>query len=206
MKYGLKHGFLLLFCVGIISCHKPLPSETTLSSTKRPSETEAKAIIQNKAHEVLIAVKNQDFSKLASHVHPRKGVLFSPVATIGEGPNLVFSQLAISALEHNDSIKYIWGKTDNDELIQFTVKEYLEQYVFNVDFSLDKNPTYNQHNQPGTAINNVFEIYPEAIVVDYYDKGPVETDGMGWRYLRLVFEVEKEKWFLVGVVNDQWSI
>lgn len=208
LKQKMYYVSIIFFLLGTASCQKSPSSEKEIPSTeiKKYSAPEAKTIIQGKAKEVLLALKTQDFPKLASYVHPRKGVLFSPYATIGESPHLVFSQNNLSHIQHSEPIKYVWGVSDGEgESIQLTVKEYFQDYVFSRDFTLDKSPTYNQHNQPGTSINNVFEIYPEAIVVDYFDPGPPETDGMGWRYLRLVFEKENEEWFLVAVVNDQWT-
>lgn len=209
LKQKMYYVSIIFFLLGTASCQKSQSSEKEIPSVeiKKYSEPEAKTIIQEKANEVLLAIKNQDFPKLATYVHPRKGVLFSPYATIGESPYLVFSQDSISHIQHSEPIKYVWGVSDGEgESINLTVKEYFQEYVFSRDYTLDKSPTYNQHNQPGTSINNVFEIYPKAIVVGYYDKGAPEAHAMGWRALRLVFEKENNEWFLVAVVNDQWTI
>lgn len=51
------------------------------------SPEEAKKIINKRAQQVIQMVKKQDFTQLATYIHPKKGVRFSPYASVGPGPN-----------------------------------------------------------------------------------------------------------------------
>ena len=55
-------------------------------------------------------------------------------------------------------------------------------------------------------INNVNEAYPNSDVVDFYYKGSDKYDGIDWRGMRLVFEDYQGKRYLVGIINDQWTV
>ena len=56
-------------------------------------------------------------------------------------------------------------------------------------------------------IENQFEIYDNAIVVEYYFPGfNPDYAGMDWESLRLVFEQYENDWKLVGIIHNQWTI
>ena len=56
-------------------------------------------------------------------------------------------------------------------------------------------------------MNNVRAIYPKSIVVEYYYDGfDPQYEGMDWQSLRLVFESEADRWVLVGIIHDEWTI
>ena len=55
-------------------------------------------------------------------------------------------------------------------------------------------------------INNVNEAYPKSDVVDFHYKGTAEYDGMDWRGMRLVFDDYQGKRYLIGIVNDRWTV
>ena len=66
---------------------------------------------------------------------------------------------------------------------------------------------FDQTVGQGNTINNIIEVYPEAVVVEYHFEGfDPQYAGMDWRSLRLVFEESGGTWYLVGIVHDEWTI
>ena len=64
-----------------------------------------------------------------------------------------------------------------------------------------------QDGRLARTLNNVAEVYPEAVTVEYHVEGSApELGGLDWRSLRLVFERVEDTWYLVGVVHDEWTI
>lgn len=201
MKFRL---FLFVTLIGSLSfglqSHPPSGEE----HSKTISETEAKAMIQDKAHQILLAIKNQDFPKLGSYIHPRKGVLFSPYGFIGESPYLVFHKTYLSLIPPAPTSpqKFVWGTYDGDDNdIYLTVKDYFKQHIFSHDFT-SIHPTFTQAKPLKNSNNNIFEIFPDSIVVEYFYPGSHQEEEMDSRTLRLVFEQENGVWFLVAIIND----
>ncbi|MEK7154485.1 MAG: hypothetical protein AAB792_02935, partial [Patescibacteria group bacterium] len=171
------------------------------------SESEAKVIINSRAAEVILAIKNKDFSKLATYIHPSKGLRFSPYAYVNTQENLVFGADKIRNIS-NDKKKYVWGTYEGSGFpIELTFEEYFKGFVYTHDFVNAKEITYNRFTDRGNMTNNVFEAYPGSIVVDYYfPPTDPEFGGMDWAGLRLVFEKINDNWYLVGVIHDEWTI
>jgi hypothetical protein len=107
-----------------------------------------------------------------------------------------------------DQTKYTWGKSmGTGEPITLTFAEYYQGFVYGADFMKAPKVGYNTVIGRGNTINNWPEVYPNGIMVEYHFPGFDEKfQGMDWRSLRLVFEREKEIWYLVGIINDQWTI
>ena len=107
-----------------------------------------------------------------------------------------------------DRTKHLWGDYDGTgDPIRLTFSAYYRRFIFDADFSGAK-PTYNA---PPAAANttrdNLREEYPNAIVVETPVSGrDPEREGMDHATLRLVFEQHKDRWYLVHIVHDQWTI
>jgi|GEM_PF-6614410 len=63
----------------------------------------------------------------------------------------------------------------------------------------------------GNVINNSFDIYPNAIIVEFFlpGEGSMDTNedwqSLDWRSLRLVFERFQDQWYITGITHDQWT-
>ena len=86
-----------------------------------------------------------------------------------------------------------------------SLKNYLEKWVFVKDFTQSE-VSLNEIKHRGNTINNIKEIYPNSNFTENYLEGTEEYAQMDWNSLRLVFEEYEGKLFLVGVINDQWTI
>ncbi|HYO90062.1 MAG TPA: hypothetical protein VEQ40_00420, partial [Pyrinomonadaceae bacterium] len=94
--------------------------------------------------------------------------------------------------------------------IRMSFRHYLSRFVYRQDLlkanEVSYNPPYRQG--PGTSINNLLEVYPRAILVMYGHEGITapQGGGMDWQQLWLVFEKFGREWYLVGIVNNEWTI
>ena len=169
--------------------------------------TEARAIIAETARQVIAALQEEDFARLATFVHPVRGVLFSPYAFITPEFDRTLSAAQIREAAA-DTGTYLWGYYDGSGLpIELTFAEYYRRFVYSRDFAGMEQVGYNQIIGRGNTINNQFAVFPRAIVVEYYFPGEdPNLAGMDWESLRLVFEEYGGTWYLVAIVHDAWTI
>jgi len=169
------------------------------------TEAEAKVKIGNRASEVIATIKNSDFTKLATYVHPQKGVRFSPYGYVSTQSNLVFSADKIKNVT-TDQTKYVWGGYDGSGFpMELTFEEYFKSYVYSHDFANATEISYNRSVGSGNTLNNILVAYPNGTFVEYRFPG-LKYGGMDWQSLRLIFEELNGTWYLVGVVHAQWTI
>lgn len=158
------------------------------------------------ADQALAALKNRDLPLLAQLVHPQWGLRFSPYSYVLED-HQVFTASQLAGLMQ-DATVYQWGNYDGSgEPILLPFSEYFDRFVYRMDFANAPQSSYNQRLGYGNTIDNSREFYPGAVVVEYYFPGQdPQYGGMDWHSLRLVFQSEGERWYLVGVINDEWTI
>jgi len=171
------------------------------------TEEYIKSIIEKRSTNVLTAIKNYDLEKLASAVHPDKGVRFSPYGYVDVDKDLVFTAEKVKKLA-TDSTLYHWGYYDGSgEPIRLKFSDYYKKFIYDVDFLNAEQVGYNKTLGHGNSLNNSFEVYKNSIIVEYYFSGfDPQYGGMDWRSLRLVFEKKNDVWYLVGIIHDQWTI
>lgn len=171
------------------------------------SLSEIEKEVRARAQAVVLALRDKDMESLVSFVHPEKGVRFSPYTYVNKDTDVVFD---IDHLRNSftDSTKYIWGVYDGTgKPIRLSFVEYYEQFIYDQDFVNADKVGYNEIIGNGNTINNIFEAYPDAEVVEYYFSGSdPKYSGMDWSSLRLVFEEDNGVWYLVGIIHDQWTI
>jgi uncharacterized protein YraI len=173
----------------------------------RLSPQAAEKIISHQAREVLLSLARRDLKQFSKHVHPLKGVRFSPYAYVMPKIDLRIGAKEIEGL-FKDKEKKLWGYSDGfaDE-IRLTFEAYFSKYVYRHDFAKAEQIGYNTAIGGGNTRNNLFEAYPHSIFVEYYLDGlDPRTSGTEWASLRLVFEELEGKWFVVGVIYSRWTI
>ncbi len=160
-----------------------------------------------RAAEIIFAIKNKDMATLATLVHPKKGVRFSPYTYVDVANDAVFSAAELPTAPENPTA-YIWGAFDGSgEPINMTFAEYWQRFVYDANFAQPDVIGFNQTVGRGNTINNITEVYPGAVVVEYHFTGfDPKLEGMDWRSLRLVLEPLDGEWVLVGIVHDEWTI
>lgn len=187
--------------------------ENVNQTATKPETTVEKDTISEKpmnlvahSHNVLLAIASKDFHSLSGFVHPEKGVRFSMYAYIHD-EYLVATPEQLSDEKFLDSIQH-WGEIDaSGEPIDLPIEKYFEQWVYDVDYLTADTLAVNEFIGFGNSLNNLESVYPNADFVEYHFSGfDPEFDGMDWRSLRLVYELLDNKYYLVAIVNDRWTI
>lgn len=184
-----------------------VPASATPAPTAGPlSPTEAEALIADQAREVVQALQDQDLRRLATHLHPERGLRFSPYPFVSEA-DLVFQaeQLQVAWV---DGSTYTWGVADGSGApITLTVPEYWGRFVYSQAFIDAPQVGYNTPLGTGNMLDNSRAFYPAGLIVEYHFPGfDPSLGGMDWQSLRLVFEKIDGAWYLVGIIHAQWTI
>lgn len=157
--------------------------------------------------QILTSIKNKDFKSFANFIHPTLGVRFSPYAYIDTKKDIKFTP--DNFLEQvNLQNKFDWGSYDGrGDAISLTIAEYFTQFVYNADFLKAHKRSVNKMIGGGNSLNNLETIYTGCDFSESYFSGfDKKFEGMDWCCVRLVFKKYKEKYYLVGIVHDQWTI
>ncbi len=179
----------------------PLTEENTIEP-----ET-AERLIRDRAEETLAALSERNAEALSQIVHPERGVRFTPYTHVSTDSDVVMDRDQILSF-FTDEATYLWGHFDGTgDPIRMTPGAYYERFIYSRDFQEADVIGYNEMISSGNMLENQFEVYPHAIIVEYYLEGDQEQyAGMDWRSLRLVFSPHEGQWYLVGVIHNQWTI
>lgn len=155
--------------------------------------------------EVLQALKNRDYRTFATFIHPQKGIRFSMYAFVDIKGDKHFSKADFEKYEPTKTI-FTWGAQDGSgDEYKATINDYLGKWVFSKDFTKGQY-SLNNFIGGGNSLNNLKETYPQADFTENYIKGTEKYGEMDWKTIRLVFEDFQGRYYLIAVVNDQWTI
>lgn len=179
----------------------------TNASAGRLSPAQAKSIIEGRAREVVRALKYRDMQRLATFVHPTKGLRFSQYGTVNPETDRAFSRSQTANLFKSNR-RYLWGEYDGSgDPIRLSAKQYFGTFVYRQDMLKAKDISYNTEVRGGNTLPNFLQAYPRAIVVVYHHPGSdPRMDGMDWESLWIAFEKQGQTWYLVGIASDEWTI
>lgn len=166
---------------------------------------QAKKEVRAAADEVIKAIRDQDFKKLANLAHS-KGVTFSPYAYV-EKKSVTLSKEELAAGFANESSR-LWGNYDGSgKPIQLSFKDYYKEFIYSSDFAKAPWVGYNESKSSGNTINNATLAFQGAVIVEYhFDGKDPQYGGIDWESLRLVFQKENGQWVLSGVIHDEWTV
>jgi hypothetical protein len=158
--------------------------------------------------EVLTAIKNNDYNKFVTFIHPEQGVRFSQYGNVNIKTDIKFTGVDFLNKIKEKRTKINWGNYDGSgDAILLTIEEYFKKFIYAADFLNAEKVSINQKNGKGNSINNIVEIYKPCDFVESHFTGfDKSLGGMDWQSLRLVFKKYNDKYYLVGVVHDQWTI
>ena len=155
---------------------------------------------------IIAYLKNDNLIQFATTFHPKKGCKFIPYPYLVE-EDLVFSNDDFRK-ELQTNKKLHWGMYDSSgEPIDLTIKNYVKQFVYDVNYK-DKatDININENLTISNTINNISEFYPKAQYIEFYYDGTAEFEGMDWSSLIFYIEKLNNKYYLVAVVHNQWTI
>lgn len=206
----------LVAAAGVAGCSSPPePIETPMpAETPEPAEAPTtptvtpSSVPRDAADDVLQALQSKDGAALAALVHPSKGVRFSPYAYVDVSTDVTLTREEVSTLWTDITVR-TWGAEDGSGFpIEMTGSDYVDRFVLDKDYSKASSISTNEDRAFGNTINNVVEAYPGATRVEYYVEGAEGSGepGFDWGALRLVFETVDGRYYLVGIIHDEWTI
>jgi hypothetical protein len=229
MMRGVSAGILVL---ALISCRSvavtPTPTATSTASAsataiasatassspssspilaRKISEADAEREVGTAVRDVLSALKSRDSTAIAGAAHPTKGVRFTAYAYVQPAVDVTLTAAQLTNA-FADPTKRRWGTTDGKgDPIVLTFAEYHGQYIYTRDFATSSRTAYNRTIGGGNSPDNTSDVYPNAILFEAFDPGPdPQLTDVQWQCLRLLFEREQGRWYLVAVVHGQWTI
>lgn len=163
--------------------------------------------IRDLTHTILEQIKNKNYTSLIQYIKPDSGLRFSPYGYVNTSTDIVIKPNQFQSMI-NDSTKLVWGVYDGSgDDISLTFKEYFEKFVYNVDFLKPEKLSINHSAAKGNSLNNIMQVYPNAEYTESYFSGfKKKYAGLDWQALRLVFTKEAGKYYLIGIIHDQWTI
>ena len=158
-------------------------------------------------HRVLSVFKNKQYAKLGQYIHPEEGVRFSPYATVLSEDNKFSREAFKKLVTVNKNKKILWGSYDGSgDAIELTPAEYFSQFVYDANFLNPEKFEVNDIIGTGNSVDNLRSQYHNSDFTESYFSGSKKNGGVDWKAVRLVFKKIDGKYYLVGVVHDQWTI
>src|SRR5688572_8161320 len=158
---------------------------------------------------ILLTLKNKNYSAFANYIHPVSGIRFSPYGYIDTIQHIRFSrQKFMAEAGKADQEMIVWGSFDGTgDPIRMTLHNYLQRFVYDVDFLKPERRSVNEFIGSGNSLNNLDSVYKDCDFTESHFSGfEKKYDGHDWRTLRLVFKERNRRFFLVGIVHDEWTI
>ncbi|MEW9667968.1 hypothetical protein [Ammoniphilus sp. 3BR4] len=186
---------------------REVKQETTDQNDSKTPDLEEKIAPEDIADVAVLTLKEKDMQSLSQYIHPSKGIRFSPYGYVSLETDLVFTAQQAQLLM-TDTTVYHWGTFDGSgDPIEMTFTEYYERFVYDHDYTQAEQTAINQRIGQGNTLDNSQEVYPNATIVEYHFSGfDPQYEGMDWRSLRIVLEEEDGKWYIVGIIHDEWTI
>ena len=158
---------------------------------------------------ILITLKNKNYSAFANYIHPVEGIRFSPYGYVDTVHDMKFSkQKFINETGKDGQEMIVWGAFDGTgDPIKMTLNNYMNRFVYDVDFIKPEKRKVNEFIGGGNSLNNLLSVYKGCEFTESHFSGFEEKyGGMDWKSLRLVFRNRNGRFLLVGIVHDEWTI
>ncbi|VDN48667.1 conserved exported protein of unknown function [Petrocella atlantisensis] len=179
-------------------------SATELEATSSSSGPSSSVV--NTSADVIEAMNNQDFATLSTFIHPTQGVRFTPYTYVDTVNDVVFTSAQVANMAVDPTL-ILWGAYDGTgEPIQMTALDYFDAFVYDEDYMNPQIMGFNTTVHFGNMIENLETVYPNGDYIEYHFNGfdPI-YEGLDWSSLTLVYEEVGSVWYLVGIINHQWT-
>ncbi len=204
---------LIILVGGYLYFNNNLISKST--GTDQKSNLTTEEMVKNRSEEVLKAINEKDINKFKSLIHPTKGVRFSKDGVVYLETDKKLTTSEIESLVISNKV-ILWGYSDGSGFpINKTFIEYFSQYS-NPNYLEAPEVSYDNTLRAGAnTTNNIKEKYQNNHFISYHypytstyknDKGEEVVQPMSWTTLNLVFEEYQDRYYLVGIVRDNWTI
>lgn len=199
--------FWLLSLLVLFGCQKNNPESCPVNGTGYSCNTKTTEVsLEMVESGILNALKNKDVDSLITFVS-EDWVRFSPYSYVNTGMDITLSKAELTWLRNSGKVKEWWNYDGSGEPILLTMSGYLEKFVYDVDFLTAPEKFVNDKKERWNTINNAFEIYSGATLVEYYFSGFVsQYEWIDWRSLMLVLKKYWTEWKLIGIIHGQRTI
>jgi hypothetical protein len=210
----MKRFFIaaISICLFITACKDETKKKDEVkpvaTDTVQASKLNKDSVLLHLTQDILTAFKNKNYLAIADFIDPVSGVRFSPYGYIDTVRNVIFSkEKFVEQAGRSNQEKIVWGEFDGSgDTINMTLNEYIQKFVYDVDFSKPETRKVNEFIGHGNSLNNLISVYRNCDFTESHFSGfEKKYEGMDWRSLRLVFKEKEGKFFLAGVVHDQWT-
>ncbi len=134
---------------------------------------------------------------------------FSPYRFGYPAIDVTFSkeQLPVTAGKSNQT-KIIWGEYDGTgDSIYLTFNEYADRFIYDVDFYKPEKRIVGQSPATARESDALAVFYKNCYFTESYFSGfEKKYQRMDWRSLRLVFKLTDKRFYLLGIIHDEWTI
>lgn len=157
--------------------------------------------------DIMDSIKSKDMNRLSSYISPTLKLRFSPYDHIDIENSKVFTLEEVKDLE-NDTKVYLWGNYDGSgEPIELSFDDYYKRFIYDEDFANPQIIGNDTAIGKGNTVDNIKDVYLNSYFVEFHFTGfDPQYGGADWRSLKLVFEQENGKWYLVAIVHGEWTI
>jgi len=167
------------------------------------------SILLKTTQNILALLKAKNYTAFANYIHPVEGIRFSPYAYVDTLNHLKFSRTAfITQAGKAENEMKVWGNFDGSgDPIKMTLNNYMKRFVYDVDFAKPEERSVNDFLGHGNSLNNLKEVYKNCNFTENYFSGfDKKYEGMDWKTLRLVFKERNKRFYLIGIIHDEWTI
>lgn len=179
----------------------PLPKPEVIPPAVSKTIAPPLVVFKIKANDAITAIQKGDLGALAWMVDGKMGLKFSPSAYI-EADSVVIPKGKLGGLM-KETVKHTWASDRGDgEPLALTATEYYTQYVYDADYA-SYTPVYNQRVLVNNTIDNIRELYPNAMVAEFHNPGTAAMADLDKSSLRLVFVERDYDMYLAAIVHDK---
>lgn len=207
--------FLFAACIACNNRNNQKPGDADTTG-KKPVDTAAKQppVIVNEdsallalSGTILATIKDTNYTQFITYIHPTQGLRLAPYGFIDTSENRIVQANELLSLLHSNK-KILWGSFDGTgDPIMMTAAGYFKRFVYNVDYLNAPDKAANRIIGGGNSLNNIEKLYPGAPFTEFHFKGfEKKYEGMDWASIRLIFKKENNKYWLIAIVHDEWTI
>lgn len=167
------------------------------------------SILLKTTQHILTMLKNKNYSAFANYIHPVEGIRFSPYGFVDTVHDIKLSkQKFINEAGKPVQDMVTWGEfAGTGDPIRMSLNNYMQRFVYDVDFVKPEKREVNKFIGSGNSLNNLLSVYRDCDFTESHFSGFEEKyQGLDWKSLRLVFKERNKRFYLIGIVHDEWTI
>lgn len=156
---------------------------------------------------VVNALSQKDWKAVSEFVHPEHGLRFTPYGRVDLSRDIVIAKQDVTKLVSDSTVRR-WGVFDGTaDPIDLTLDGYYRRFIYDRAYAGATPGPLNQRLGQGNSLNNIPTVFGSRKVtfVEFHVSGTQKYNGMDWRSLRIVFEQSEGRWYLIGLVHDEWT-